>query len=143
MFEGYPKPLTHRDDECTILRSRKGFIRMALKHGVPVIPVYCFGASKMLKRLQLPAFVENLSKLLRVSICIFFGRWGLPIPFRQKLMYVMGSPIFPPASNAEPGSAEFRDQVNDMHGRFCTELSDIFDRHKGSYGWDHKTLRIS
>lgn len=141
MFEGYPKPRTHRDDECTILESRKGFVRMAVKHGVPVVPVYCFGATKMLKRLQLPAFVENLSNLARISICVFFGRWGLPIPFRQKLLYLMGNPIFPPEAAAE-GSEEFQRQVDEMHKRFCDELIRIFDRHKESYGWGNKTLRL-
>jgi len=141
MFEGYPKPMTHRDDEYAILESRKGFIRMAVKHGVPVVPVYCFGATKMLKRLQLPAFVENFSKLLRISICVFFGRWGLPIPFRQKLLYVMGQPLFPPEA-ASSGSKEFQQQVDDMHKRFCDELMRIFDRHKEAYGWGNKILRL-
>jgi len=33
MFQGYPKPLTHPDDEYVIIP--KGFIKMALQHNVP------------------------------------------------------------------------------------------------------------
>lgn len=140
MFEGYPKPMTHPDDEYAILKERKGFIRMAIKHGVPVIPVYCFGATKMLNRLQLPSIVENISKLLRISFCIFFGRWGLPIPFRTKLLYVMGKTLFPPVASQD--DSVFRQQVEEMHVRFCQELRRIFERHKGGYGWEDKTLRL-
>mmetsp|Transcript_11648 Transcript_11648/g.18019 ORF Transcript_11648/g.18019 Transcript_11648/m.18019 type:complete len:364 (-) Transcript_11648:2396-3487(-) len=147
MFEGYPKPLTHPDDEYAILRSRKGFVRMAVKHGVPLVPVYCFGATKMLKRLQLPALFENISKLLRISLCLFFGPLGLPVPFRQKLMYVMGRPLYPShiENGTQPpveGSPDFDRQVDALHSRFCDELLDLFERHKESYGWAHKTMRL-
>lgn len=137
MFEGYPKPLTHPDEEYVILNSRKGFVRMAIKHGVPIVPVYCFGSTKMFKRLQLPA-LEYISKVLRISICVFFGSWGLPMPFRQRLLYVMGNPVFPPGQEENA----LNEQVNVMHARFCDELVALFDRHKESYGWARKTLRI-
>ena len=73
----------------------KGIFRMAVKHQIPIIPIYCFGSSVLLKRFKLPAFVEKLSLMLRVSLVIFFGQWGFPIPFRQRLLYVMGRPIYP------------------------------------------------
>lgn len=139
MFEGYPKVGAHPDEEYVILNPRKGFVRMAIRHGVPLVPVYCFGATKMFKRLQLPA-LEHISKLLRISICVFFGSWGLPVPFRQRLLYVMGNPIHP-AVNSDNG-AEFENQVDAVHARFCDELVALFDRHKESYGWARKTLRV-
>lgn len=45
IFEGYPKPLTHPDDEFTIVP--RGFLKMALQHQIPVVPVFCFGATKL------------------------------------------------------------------------------------------------
>jgi 1-acyl-sn-glycerol-3-phosphate acyltransferase len=137
MFEGYPKHLTHPDDEYTIVR--KGIMRMAIKHGVPIIPVYCFGSTKLMKRLQLPDIVERISLLLRVSLVVFFGKWGLPMPFRQKLLYVMGQPIFPPET-ANGENSILDQQVDEMQSQFCEELVRIFDRHKESYGWGHKSL---
>lgn len=147
MFEGYPKPGTHPDEEYAIARGRKGFVRMAVKHGIPVVPVYCFGATKMFKRLQLPDFFERISKLLRISVVIFFGAWGLPIPFRQKLRYVMGDPIYPSyvhegASPPIEGSTAFITEVDGMHQQFCTSLSNLFERHKEAYGWGMKTLKL-
>ena len=75
MFEGYPKPGRLPDDECVLLKSRKGFVRLALKHKIPLIPVYCFGATKMFKRFQLPV-LEKISNFLRISIVLFFGKYG-------------------------------------------------------------------
>lgn len=76
MFEGYPKPGRLPNDECALLTSRKGFVRLALKNNIPLIPVYCFGGNKMFKRLQLPKIVEKISNLVRISIVIFFGKYG-------------------------------------------------------------------
>lgn len=151
MFEGYPKPGSHPNDECIILKSRKGFIRLAIQHGIPVVPVYCFGATKMFKRLQLPMLFELMAKIVRIGVVIFFGRFGLPIPYRQRLLYVMGQPIYPSMMNDDSiggsigggvGNEELQRQVNEMHQRFCEELTRLFNEHKESYGWGHKRLRI-
>jgi Diacylglycerol acyltransferase len=145
IFQGYPKPNTHPDEEYAIIR--KGFLRMALQHNVAVVPVYCFGATKMMRRLQLPAIVEQLSNLYRISICIFYGVCGLPIPYRQRLLYIIGNPIVPPPSSASPSSSSSSAvveaaQVDEMHQQFCNELHRIFDRHKEAYGWGHKSLQL-
>mmetsp|Transcript_5329 Transcript_5329/g.7821 ORF Transcript_5329/g.7821 Transcript_5329/m.7821 type:complete len:367 (-) Transcript_5329:1312-2412(-) len=142
MFEGYPKPGTHPDDECALLANRKGFIRMAIRHGVPVIPVYTFGATKMFKRLQLPWVFEYISKMLRISLCLFFGQLGLPVPFRQRLLYVMGRPIFPPEMGGIVDDEVLQEQVDAMHQKFCDELIRIFDKYKDCYGWQRKRLEI-
>lgn len=139
MFEGYPKTGTHPDEEYAIVR--KGIFRLAVEHKVPILPVYCFGSTKLLRRLQLPSLVEKISLLLRVSLVIFYGKLGLPIPFRQKLLYVMGQPIYPTKTSGDSGSSD-EAMVDDMYARYCEEMVRIFDRQKESYGWAHKTLKL-
>jgi hypothetical protein len=151
IFKGYPKPGTLPNEEYSIVG--KGFLRLAIKHGVPVVPVYCFGATKMFKRLHLP-LLENLSLVLRISLVVFFGACGLPIPFRQKLLYVMGQPIMPGSggsgsdndntvsTTATTNGIIMDQQVDDMHARFCDELLRLFDHHKEAYGWSHKSLKL-
>jgi len=140
IFEGYPKAGTSPDNEYCIIR--KGLFRLACKHNVPVSPVYCFGATKMFRRLEVPV-LEKLSNLLRISICAFYGRWGLPVPFRQRLLYVIGQPIAPPSSSS---SSSLRNNNNDkadiMYQQFCKELVRIFERHKEAYGWGNKVLKL-
>mmetsp|Transcript_30013 Transcript_30013/g.94650 ORF Transcript_30013/g.94650 Transcript_30013/m.94650 type:complete len:236 (-) Transcript_30013:4-711(-) len=36
--------------ERLVLRRRQGFIRLALTHGVPVVPVYCFGEAQLYRQ---------------------------------------------------------------------------------------------
>lgn len=145
MFEGYPKSGTHPDEEYAIIR--KGIFRMAVQHGVPIIPVYCFGSTKLLRRLLLPALIEKISLLLRVSLVIFYGKGFLPIPFRQKLLYVMGKPIYPGESQlidqASNSSDKIDQQVDEMFAKYCQEMIRIFDRHKESYGWAPTSERHS
>jgi len=111
----------------------------ALGIGLTFLP--CLLATKMFRRLNLPV-LERLSLLLRVSICVFYGVCGLPIPFRQKLSYVMGSPIFPPGDVDPTAGAELEAATDEMYQRFCDELLRIFDRHTEAYGWGHKSLHL-
>jgi 2-acylglycerol O-acyltransferase 2 len=133
MFTGYPRSGCHPDEEYAIVR--KGFLRMALRHQKPVIPIFCFGSTKLFRRLELGG-LEKLSEWLRISLIVFYGIWGLPIPFRQRLTYIVGEPIAPPLLSGEEA------QVNAMHDAFCGELHRLFERHKDAYGWGHKTLTL-
>lgn len=139
MFEGYPKPFTHPNEEYIIIR--RGIFRLAMKYNLPMIPVYCFGSTKLLKRVQFPEFVQKISLMLRVSLVLFFGQFGLPIPFRQRLLYVLGKPIYPPTHTHSP-TANQNELLDDFRSNYCNELMRCFDRHKESYGWDAKTLNI-
>lgn len=144
MFTGYPRPGCHPDEEYAIVR--RGFLRMALRYQRPVVPVYCFGSTKLFRRLQLPRALERLSHLLRMSLVAFYGVWGLPIPFRQRLTYIVGDPInVPPSSSSSLSAADGRtedEQVEALYQEFCNELKRLFERHKEAYGWGHKTLQL-
>lgn len=129
------------DKEYAIIR--KGIFRMAVKHKVPVIPIYCFGSSMLLHRLKLH-FVEKLSLMLRISLVVFFGKWGLPLPFRQRLLYVIGKPVYPPSVAADGVMRTLDQEVDFMYRQYCQELTRVFDRYKESYaaGWEDKSLAI-
>jgi 2-acylglycerol O-acyltransferase 2 len=137
IFEGFPKSGTHPSEEYCIVR--RGFLKMAWKYKIPVVPIYCFGSTKLFRRIHLPV-LERFSKILRVSLVVFFGQMGLPIPFRQKLLYVIGNPIAPDELDDHPVDEEIA--LNGMQKQFCDELQRIFERHKHSYGWGNKTLKL-
>lgn len=123
---------------------RRGIFRMALKHQVPIVPIYCFGSSMLLRRFKIPSIIEKLGLMLRVSLVLFFGKWGLPIPFRQRLLYVMGRPVHPPIDGDTITKRTTDQKVEDMYQQYCRELIRIFDRHKESYasGWENKSLTV-
>jgi len=137
MFYGYPQHGCSPNEEYAVLNNRKGFVRLALQHGAQLVPVFCFGASKIMKRIVLPKLFQELSVKLRASLVLFFGRWGLPIPFEVPLMYAVGRAIST-QQNALPSTEE----VDFTHNIYKLELLNTFEAHKEAYGWQDKRLVI-
>jgi 1-acyl-sn-glycerol-3-phosphate acyltransferase len=78
--------------ERIYLRKRKGFIRMAIKHGAALVPVFAFGQRDHYHwyRAPLPAFI---SRALGAAPILMWGIMGTPIPHRSLLKIVVGAPI--------------------------------------------------
>ncbi|XP_045850187.1 2-acylglycerol O-acyltransferase 3 [Meles meles] len=124
-----------------ILRNRKGFVRLALRHGASLVPVYTFGENDIF---QLKVFATNswqylcqvtFKKIMGFSPCIFWGRglfsansWGL-LPFARPITTVVGSPIPVPRS-LDPTEEE----VDHYHMLFMEALEQLFEDHKESCG---------
>ena len=47
-----------------------------------------------------------------------------------------------PPMDVEQVANPTKEQVQELHDKYCKALSDLFDRHKGKMGWDHKTLHF-
>jgi len=126
--------------ETIIINDRKGFVRLALATGSPLVPCYLFGNTQALHCLSdKNKFMQNFSRKIKASITFFWGRWGLPIAYRTPIMGVMGKPIFVPKLGAEKPSDEL---VNKIHKEFVDSIQALFERHKRIYGWEKKKLLI-
>ena len=132
MFQG--------QEERAYLRQRKGIVKIALRAGVPIIPVYGFGHTAMYSVLVDPfGIMEWLSNHLQASLTPFYGRWGwfLGPPRRIPVTLCLGEPIECPHI-AEPTN----DEVNQYHAKMVAGFQNVFDQHKEAYGWGEKTLKI-
>ena len=121
---------TDGNQEKLLLRSRKGFVRLAMEHGVPIVPVYVFGQSVLWSQLPLPRIMERLSRWLQASIILPYGRFGLLVPQKKSLLYAIGAPI-------QPG-----DNMNTTHDAVITAVQTLYDTYKGRYGWEKRILQI-
>ncbi|XP_057606880.1 2-acylglycerol O-acyltransferase 3 [Hippopotamus amphibius kiboko] len=87
-------------EHCLTLRNRKGFVRLALRHGASLVPVYSFGENDVFRVKAFgPDSWQHLcqvtfKKLLGFAPCIFWGRglfsansWGL-VPFARPITTV-------------------------------------------------------
>ncbi|KAF8058472.1 DGAT2 [Scenedesmus sp. PABB004] len=119
------------DHERIKLRDRKGFVRVALEHGVPILPVYMFGASQVLD--FGPPWLARLSRRMRASVGMIYGAWGLPVPRRRPIFMVTGRPLAtgPALRKDAPG---FDARVDELHAAFCAEMTRIYYDHRGKYG---------
>ena len=77
---------------------------------------------------------------LQMSLLVWTGRFGIPfspIPNRDPMVMALGEPI-----DVEAVAEPTREQVAELHARYCQALQDLFDEHKHKLGWEHKTLHF-
>ena len=121
------------NEEIGTVLTRKGIIKIALKAGTPIIPVYGFGHISMYTVWVDPfGILQSLSSVLGVSLTPFFGRWGWPLgpPHRQVVTMCLGSPIIVPKVD-EPQ----QHQIDEYHQKLLDGFQQTFDEHKiGFYG---------
>ncbi|KAL1122311.1 hypothetical protein AAG570_003716 [Ranatra chinensis] len=131
----YAHPGTYR----IVLKNRKGFVRIALKTGTPLVPVFSFGETDLYDQVQNPPgstllrFQNWLRKYTGLAPCLFIGRgilqysFGL-LPMRAPVTTVVGKPIAVPKI-ANPSQEE----VEKYHHRFTEDLVKLFEENKGKY----------
>ncbi|KAL7535110.1 hypothetical protein ACHAXR_010140 [Thalassiosira sp. AJA248-18] len=126
-----------RTEERLYLAKRKGFIKLALREGVDVVPLYLFGNTSVLSVLK-HGPLAALSRNLQASLTLFWGKFYLPIPRDEKLLYVIGKPIGLPHI---PDPTQ--EDIDKWHGVYCNEVRKIFETYKEKVPmYKHKKLFI-
>lgn len=128
----------HGGCETIILKSRGGICKLALETGAYLVPSFIFGNTLCLRVWSDPwGLMRGLSRRLRISVCFFTGRFGLPIPFRVPLLGVLGAAIHvPKVANPSP------EMVQSLLDKLCDEVQALFEEHKAAYGWENVRLVI-
>lgn len=129
--------LSNPRKETVILSKRKGFVKLALKHGAKLVPVYYFGNTTCLSALTSGPLVD-ISRKIGVTLTVFWGRWGLPLPRPTKLVMARGKPIDIPHI-PEPT----QEDIDKYHKMYCAALLELFDKYKHKNpDYANKTLNI-
>uniref|UniRef100_A0A7E4UU76 Acyltransferase n=1 Tax=Panagrellus redivivus TaxID=6233 RepID=A0A7E4UU76_PANRE len=128
----------HYNYELT-LKERKGFVRLAIKNGASLVPVYNFGENKTYHQLANPRgstlrrVQSSVKKLTGLAPCtpygygIFNNKFGI-IPIQTKITTVVGAPI-PTKKSPNPTTAE----INEVHATYIDALTNLFEEHKLKY----------
>ena len=118
-----------------ILARRKGFIKIALRQGASLVPVFGFGQNNLYKPIFDPDTWPRVAKFQRWMLRttgfvapLFYGRWGTFIPFRRAVHVVAGPPIHLPTI-PEPTQSE----IDHYHALYVAALQSLYDRHKDEY----------
>jgi 2-acylglycerol O-acyltransferase 2 len=126
------------DVDVVNLKHRKGLARLALRRGIPLLPAYSVGNTEVFSALYDPwGIMEYVSRKLKVSIFIPYGRFLLPIPKRSNITMIIGD-VIPVEKVENPTQA----QIDELHERLINETKIIFDTHKHSLGWGSKELKF-
>lgn len=122
-----------------VVKNRKGFIKIALKTGTPIVPAITFGENNIyevefyppgtIKR-SIQDFIKKYTGFAPVNIKgrgYFQYDFGM-IPRRHPMTTVMGAAI-PIQKNLTPSS----DEIDQVHSIFCQRLTELFETHKNNY----------
>lgn len=122
--------------EVVALKHRRGVARLALKTGAPVFPAYSFGNTAAFSSWWDPwGMMEFVSRRMRASIFLYWGRWGLPIPRRTQITMAFDSPIAVIQTD-EPSNKE----IDAVHSQILNSIRDCFETHRDAFGWGDKEL---
>ena len=122
------------DRERIFVKQRLGFIRSAQNSGVNICPVYFLGQSQLLSVVggSSDGFLARMSRKFQMSLIFFYGRWGLPIPQRSKIVMVIVSPIDVSGLSLEDASS-----------LICSKLLILYESTRSSLpGWSSRPLSI-
>ncbi|XP_040038774.1 2-acylglycerol O-acyltransferase 2-A isoform X1 [Gasterosteus aculeatus] len=138
---GAPEALDARPGALTLqVLNRKGFIKMALKHGAQLVPVFSFGENELFDQMENPSgsplrkLQNGLQSIMGVAMPLFHARgvfqysFGL-IPYRKPIHTVVGKPIAV-VQTPSPSSED----IEMLHRLYMQNLTELFEQHKRNYG---------
>ena len=85
------------------------------------------------------AFSERLSRTARTAFTLFWGQYGLPLPFPAKCSMVLADPI---VACDEPIRNPSNEQVEELLVRYIDALRRLFDQYKAQAGYPNAQLEI-
>ncbi|OQR96506.1 diacylglycerol O-acyltransferase [Achlya hypogyna] len=127
-----------------VLNKRLGFIKLAVKNGAELVPIFVFGEKWMYNMWNPPKSVtEAVLQCFKVPMLLFWGRFCTWMPYqltgKRKLGVVYGKPI--PVDKKEDPTDE---ECMELHAKYVESLKTIFHTYKTEFGYDHdETLVIA
>lgn len=131
-----------------LLKKRKGFVRIALMNGAPLVPIFSFGETDLYDQFSNPdgsrlrKFQESVKKITGIAPIFPIGRgffqytFGI-VPNRKPLHVVVGSPLeLPKIENPS------NEEINEYHAKFTEKLIELFETHKSKYIEDHENVSL-
>ncbi|KAI5004637.1 hypothetical protein ZWY2020_031880 [Hordeum vulgare] len=120
------------------IKSRKGFVRIALQTGTPLVPVFCFGQDHAYNwwRPGHKLFIK-IAQAMKAPPVLHWGKFGTPIPFRSPIHVFVGRPI-----EVKQNDQPTVDEINEVHDQFVIALQELHDKHKNKAGYARLHLRL-
>eukprot|EP01032_Pedospumella_encystans_P012233 gene12233-14166_t len=127
-----------------VFKKRRGLVRLSIETGAQLVPCYVFGGTDFFHNLATDAgFFARLSRMCRAGVTIFWGRFGLPIPFCPRVTCVLGDPIVPPVWVKTSETERVPEiLIDEMHAEFLVQMKALFEKYKASAGYPDAELEV-
>mmetsp|Transcript_6528 Transcript_6528/g.9488 ORF Transcript_6528/g.9488 Transcript_6528/m.9488 type:complete len:336 (+) Transcript_6528:64-1071(+) len=140
-FEEATLTSRRRDIDRVFIKKRTGFVKLSLKHGAAIRPVYVFGEKRLYDNIQGWWNIRLRLNRYGVPTILTWGFWLFPLLPKpdSDLLIVIGKPLVLPKIE-EPTKAD----VELWHGKYVAALTNLFEEHKeDAYGAeDGKTCKL-
>ncbi|EIM22283.1 diacylglycerol acyltransferase [Wallemia mellicola CBS 633.66] len=129
----------HPGTSDLILKKRLGFIKIAIREGANLVPVFSFGENDIYQQLAtedgstIHKLQKTFQKIFGFTLPLFHGRGifnynlGL-MPYRHPIVSVVGKAI-----EVEQTSNPSQEMLEDVQSRYIDELMRIWDKYKDIY----------
>ena len=147
---GAPESLNSDKDKIKlIINRRKGFIKLALRFGVDLVPSFSFGETSIYKLVPNPegSMIRRVQDYLQNAVgfapVLFTGRgifqynFGI-VPRRKPLTVVVGAPI-----NVEKVANPSVEEIANLHAKYVEELEALYNKYNPVYGDTNVELVIT
>lgn len=141
----YARPGNYR----LVMNKRKGFVKIAIETGAPLVPVFSFGETEIFEQFSnepgtfLRAYQDFVKKWTGIAPATPYARglsaksFGL-IPYRRPITTVIGAPI-----EVKQNPNPTREEVDEVHAKFVEAIVKIFDDYKDKYLVNPETAKLS
>jgi len=131
-----------------VLKSRKGFVKLAIRMGADLVPVLAFGENELYDQVD---SVEHpwihktqmiVKKLMGFTVPLFHARGvfnydvGL-MPYRRAVNVVVGRPIKVVQQGGKDNAVDPK-YLDEVHARYVDELQRIWDDYKDNFAKDRQ-----
>jgi len=128
---GTSEPLDcHPNTNIVHLKKRKGFVKLALKNGSPLVPVFVFGETDIFDQVKNPegSFLRTcqnkLLKIIGLPPFILTRVFPNPVPVTT----VVGAPI-----SVEKIDEPTREDIDSLHAKYVDALSELYYSNRDKY----------
>lgn len=133
---------TENGRDAVVLEGRKGFVKLGLQYGTALVPTYAFGNNETftVSKSFLFRFRNWMQRKFKISVPVFWGIMGSPMPVRTQISFAVGAPIpVPPNPARTPPDQAL---VDEYHAKYVAALRALFDQHKVAAGYGHRELQV-
>jgi diacylglycerol O-acyltransferase 2, plant len=131
--------LLSEDSEGIYLRKRHNTVKAAIQEGADIVPTFFFGNSRIFTvpgKSGSDSFLSKLSRKMRASIVLFYGRHYLPVPYRTPLRMVVGRIV-----DVTQKDFPSEEEVNEVMEKVIASVTELYEKKKPD--WETRPLVIS
>ncbi|ODN05324.1 2-acylglycerol O-acyltransferase 1 [Orchesella cincta] len=136
---GAPEVLdAHPNAYVLQLCNKKGFIKVALENGSPLVPVFSFGENEIHSQYPNPkgsilrTVQEFIQSWIGIPPAVWYGTGFVidfgPFPYAKPITVVVGAPIHVPKIE-NPTTKE----IDELHSIYIDAITDLYYAHKDKY----------